>query len=80
MEKCYALHQDVFSLMLKKTELLFSYVKLSIQRNLKGKKTVCVSRKHLFYNIVDKSSCQPQREDARLWVKRLAVVSHFKRN
>jgi len=75
------MHQDVFSLMLMKAELLFIYVKLSIQRTLKGKKTVCVSRKHLFYNIVDKrSSCQPQREDARLWVKHLRVVSHFKPN
>lgn len=75
------MHRDVFSLMLKKTELLFICVKLSIQRNLQVKKTVSVSRKHLFYNIVDESSsCQPQSEDARLWVKHLGVVSHFKPN
>ena len=76
----HGMHQDVFSLMLKKTELLFICVKLSIQRTLKGKKTVSVRRKHLFYNIVDESSCQPQSEDVRLWVKHLRVVSHFKPN
>lgn len=58
MEKYYALHEDVFSLMLMKTKLLFIYVKLSIQLTLKGKKTVSVRRKLLFYNTVDEcSSC-----------------------
>lgn len=58
MEKYYALHEDVFSLMLMKTELLFIYVNWRIQQTLKGKKTVSVSRKHLFYNTVDEcSSC-----------------------